>query len=159
MSEREQSGSIDPDDAEVKPEKRRAGDTGDLYQNITISGGVVGAIGGRRHDIQQGAGAEPAASHGPEAAQGYDLAAVRGLLLAAFGAEELRRLFLYTSSAGLRPLTREFGPSDGLVTMVDRVIRFCLTRALFPDLLREVRQANPGQYARFEPRLREAGYD
>ena len=38
--------------------------------------------------------------------------------------------------------------------MVDRVIEFCLARALFPELLREVEQANPDQYARHRPRLR-----
>lgn len=157
MNEREHNGPIDPEDnaagGEAEPEKPRADVTGDLYENITISGGVVGAIGGRGHHIQQGTAAEPVTGPQVEDAQGYDLAAVRALLLAAFSAEELRSLFTYTSSAGLRPLAREFSPTDGLAAMVDRVIRFCHTRALFPDLLREVRQANPGQYAQFEPRL------
>ena len=158
MSERDDYGSTDLEDSgvggETKPEKPRVDDTGDLYENITISGGVVGAIGGRGHQIRQGVAAEPAAGSRPETAQGYDLAAVRDLLLAAFTAEDLRRLFLYTSNTELRPLTEEFSPADGLAAMVDRVIQFCLARALFPDLLREVEQANPDQYARFESRLR-----
>ena len=158
MSERGDYGSIDLEDSgaggATKPEKPRVDDTGDLYESITISGGVVGAIGGRGHHIRQGVAAEPVPGPGAETAQGYDLAAVRDLLLAAFTAEELRSLFLYTSSAGLRPLTREFSPTDGMAAMVDRVIEFCLTRALLPELLHEVEQANPDQYAQFESRLR-----
>ncbi len=83
----------------------------------------------------------------------YNIAAIRDLLLAAFTAQDLRRLFLYTANADLRPLTAEFSPNDGLAAMVDKTIEFCQVRGLLPELLREVEQANPRQYARFAGRL------
>jgi 3',5'-cyclic AMP phosphodiesterase CpdA len=83
----------------------------------------------------------------------YHLAVVRDLLVAAFTAENLRRLFLYTSNVELRPLIQEFSPSDGLAAMVDKAITFCETHRLLPDLLREVERANPRQYAQFAGRL------
>jgi hypothetical protein len=79
--------------------------------------------------------------------------AVRDLLLAAFTAEDLRRLFLYTSNDKLRPLVQRFGSRAGLADMVDETIEYCQPRLLFPDLLSEVKQANPRQYDRFEPLL------
>jgi hypothetical protein len=87
------------------------------------------------------------------AASGPDPAAVRDLLLAAFTADDLRRLFLYTANPDLRPLTNRFSSRDGLAEMAETVITYCQKRNLLADLLREVRQANPRQYARFEPLL------
>lgn len=81
------------------------------------------------------------------------LAATRDLLLAAFTAEDLRRLVLYTSSPALRPLANEFGPSDGLATAVEKIVTYCWKRDLLPALLNEVKADNPSQYARFAPRL------
>jgi hypothetical protein len=79
------------------------------------------------------------------------------LLLAAFTAEDFRRLFLYSSNVELRPLIQEFSPGDGLAAMVDRAIIFCQTHRLLPDLLREVERANPRQYAQFAGRLSSVG--
>jgi hypothetical protein len=115
--------------------------------NIAITGDVQGGV-----TIIQGAA--PAARETPQPpapsdTRSYDLAAVRDLLLAAFTAPDLRRLFLYTANAELRPLAQAFSPNDGLVAMVDRVIEFCHTRDLVPDLLAEVQRTNPRQYARF----------
>jgi hypothetical protein len=119
--------------------------------NIAITGDVQGGV-----TIIQG-GAPPARGTPqpptPSDTRSYDLAALRDLLLAAFAAPDLRRLFLYTANTELRPLAQEFSPSDGLVAMVDRVIEFCQTRDLVPDLLQEVQRANPRQYAHFAPRL------
>jgi hypothetical protein len=78
-----------------------------------------------------------------------DLAVVRDLLLAAFTVPDLRRLFLYTTDAELRPLLKAFSPNDGLATMADRAIEYCQIRNLLPNLLCEVQRANPRQYARF----------
>jgi hypothetical protein len=86
--------------------------------------------------------------------QPYRLSTVRELLLAAFTAEELFRLFLYTEDLGLRPLRDEISPADGLATLVDRTITYCEKRALLPNLLAEVQQTNPNQYARFESQLK-----
>jgi tetratricopeptide (TPR) repeat protein len=82
------------------------------------------------------------------------LAAVRDLLLAAFTAEDLGRLVLYTANTALGPLRDEFGPSDGLATMIDKTIIYCHKRGLLPVLLDEVKEANPSQYRRFASRLR-----
>jgi hypothetical protein len=89
-----------------------------------------------------------------ETAPSYSHKAVRDLLEAAFTSDELRRLFLYTENLQLRPLIRYFSSNDGLVQMIDRVIEFCSTRALLPDLLADVKSQNPRQYARFEDLLR-----
>lgn len=83
--------------------------------------------------------------------QAYNLAAIRQLLQAAFTAEELRR-FCYDRPA-FRPITNRFGPGHGLDDMVDEVITYCETYLTFPELLDEIRQANPRQYERFAARI------
>ena len=107
-------------------------DTGRLFADVK-GGGV--AAGGSESD--------------------YNLAAVRDLLLAAFTAADLRRLFLYSGNAELQPLTRQFSDGDGLEAMVEKTIQHCAKQGLFPDLLAEVQRANPRQYARFAGRKRE----
>jgi hypothetical protein len=125
--------------------------------NIAITGDVQGGLrivqrGGQ--DAGGGGGGTGLASaragaSDPSSPTGPELAAIRDLLLAAFTAAELRRLVMYTTNEELRPLVQEFSPNDGLKAMVDRTVAFCLTRDLLPDLLVEVKKANPGQYARF----------
>jgi hypothetical protein len=138
------------DEGEAGAGVSRGGESGDVYGEITVSGGVVGSIGGRGHRIQQAGGTAPGAVPGPDA----DLAVLRDLLLNAFSAADLRRLVLYTAKRGLRPLGREFSDNDGLAVMVDKTIQYCQTRDLLPDLLQEVARANPRQYARYERHLR-----
>jgi hypothetical protein len=84
----------------------------------------------------------------------YDPRTVRDLLMAAFSADELRRLVLYSSNKGLRRLMPEFSPGDSLTTLVDKTIEYCMRRDLLPELLKEVSRESPRQYARFEGRLR-----
>jgi hypothetical protein len=120
--------------------------------NITITGDVQGGLTIVQGGVPTSAAVPPPAA--PVDTGGYDLAAVRDLLLAAFTAPDLRRLFLYTDNGGLRPLTQEFSPNDGLTAMVDRTIEFCLSRNLLPDLLREVERVNSRQYAHYAHRLR-----
>jgi hypothetical protein len=115
--------------------------------NIQVTGDVQGGVTIFQSGWPPAAGAEVDTG-------GYDLQAVRDLLLAAFTAPDLRRLFLYTPNAELRRLSREFGPNDGLNAMVETAIQFCLARRLLPDLLGEVERANPRQYAHFAGRLR-----
>jgi hypothetical protein len=83
--------------------------------------------------------------------QAYNLAAIRELLLAAFTAEELRR-FCYDRPT-FRPITNRFGPGHGLDDMVDEVITYCDAYLTFPELLDEIKQANPRQYEHFAARL------
>jgi predicted phosphodiesterase len=122
--------------------------------------GGVAVVGDQNAVITGQAGRDVAVSHGGApvpatlvATDGYDLRVVRDLLLAAFSAAELRRLFLYTGKAGLQPLVREFGPSDGLAAMADKTIEYCQVHRLLPDLLEEVQRANRRQYDRFAGRL------
>lgn len=94
-----------------------------------------------------------ASTASPSPTADYDIAAVRELLLAAFTAPDLRRLFLYTSNPELRPLTLEFSDHDGLATLVDKTITYCQTHALLPGLLHALEQVNPRMYTRFAGRL------
>jgi formylglycine-generating enzyme required for sulfatase activity len=84
-------------------------------------------------------------------AQGYNIAAIRQLLLAAFTPEELRR-FCY-DRPDFRPVVDLFGPGLGFSAMVDQVVEYCDRRVLLDELLAEVKQTNPRQYARFEATL------
>jgi hypothetical protein len=70
--------------------------------------------------------------------QNYNSAAIRELLLAAFTADDLRRFFLYTQNKHLKPLRQQFSPEDGLEAMAEKVILYCQTRSLLPDLLEEL---------------------
>ena len=80
-------------------------------------------------------------------AQEYNMAAIRQLLLAAFPPEELRR-FCY-DRPDFRPVVRRFSPRHSLEDMADALITYCDTYLLFPELLAELKQQNPRQYARF----------
>jgi ABC-type multidrug transport system fused ATPase/permease subunit len=84
--------------------------------------------------------------------QDHNSASVRELLLASFTPEELRRFC--QDRPAFRSTVNRFGPGHGLDDMVDEVIAYCEARALFDELLVEVKEANPRQYARFEPLLR-----
>ncbi len=83
--------------------------------------------------------------------QKSNIATIRQLLLAAFTPEELRRFC--EDRPTFRPVVRRFGPGYGHDDMVDEVITYCRTRLLFKELLLEVKDHNPRQYARFEPDL------
>jgi hypothetical protein len=83
----------------------------------------------------------------------YRLDTVRELLVAAFTAEDFRRLFLYTSHPRLGELTKRFGRNAGLANMVDEAVEFCVAQDLLADLLAEVKKANPRQYAHYAPSL------
>lgn len=82
------------------------------------------------------------------------LTAVRGLLLAAFTAFDLRRLLLHSSNPAFHLLAKEFSPQDNLVEVVDRTISFCEARDLLQDLVREVECARPHYYAHYVQQLR-----
>ena len=83
----------------------------------------------------------------------YNISAIRDLLLAAFSAETLVR-FCQDRSA-FRPVIDEFSPGHGLADMVDEIVTFCEKQWLWDDLLREVEQENPRQFAAFQDRIRE----
>jgi len=85
----------------------------------------------------------------------YDIGAIQGLLRAAFTPEQLRR-FCYERPS-FRPIVVESSPNDSLALLVDRVVEYCDKQVLLDQLLAEVRQVNPRQYARFEEKLRARG--
>lgn len=81
----------------------------------------------------------------------YDVGAIRRLLLAAFTPQELARFC--QDEAPFRPVVAYFGPGQGLVDMVDRLVDYCRTRALWEELLAAVKRANPAQYDRFAAQI------
>lgn len=94
----------------------------------------------------------PSPSRPPAAPAGPPLAVIRDLLLAAFTADDLRRLFLY-SAGPLHAVGDRFAPGDGLEAMVEKAVTYCHKQGLLPALLAEVQAANPAQYAHFAARL------
>lgn len=78
---------------------------------------------------------------------------MRDLLLAAFTADDLRRVILYTSRPALKPLIHQFSSGDGLAAMVEKTTTFCHKQDCVGDLLTEVKTANLRQFNRFESRL------
>jgi formylglycine-generating enzyme required for sulfatase activity len=79
--------------------------------------------------------------------QEHNIAAIRKLLLAAFTPEELRR-FCY-DRPDFRPVTNRFGRPYRLDDMVDELITYSDKYDLLSELLAELKQHNPRQYARF----------
>ena len=78
------------------------------------------------------------------------LRAVHDLLAAAYIEGDLRRLFVYTDNTALRPLQNELSAADGLEQMIEKAIRYCDTRGLLPDLLREVEKDRPKVFSSFQ---------
>ena len=76
-----------------------------------------------------------------------DLAALRVLLLNAFTAKDLQR-FCHDRTL-FRPLLEHCSPNASHQELSDVVLQFCGTRALFPELLREIRECRPRQYTRW----------
>ncbi len=87
----------------------------------------------------------------------YNLSAIRELLLAAFIPEDLR--CLCRDEPLLRPVLDQFSPKHNLNDMVSDLVDYCHDNRLWEELLAGIRQANPKQYARFEPRLHEPDSD
>jgi hypothetical protein len=83
------------------------------------------------------------------------LGIIRDLLLAAFDDSSFQRLFRYSSHPDLIRVQTRFADNDGMDDLVDKAIDYCQQRALLLDLLLAVKEANPAQYATFEPRLRD----
>jgi hypothetical protein len=81
--------------------------------------------------------------------ESYDIAAIRKLMLAAFGDEELKRFC--NDREFFRPICDKFGSNHGLDDIVNEVIEYCDTHVLFSELLEEVKLLNSRQYRRFAP--------
>jgi hypothetical protein len=144
----------DRKEKEAKASGSSPEESGDLYGHITVSGGVVGAIGGRGHHIEQGIESRNHAGASPDVDPDHPpIAAIRDLLTAAFTAKGLYRFC--QDRPDFRPLVAQFGSGQGLDDMVDRVIDHCRTQLLWHELLAEVAKESPRQFARFEPYLQD----
>jgi hypothetical protein len=142
----------DREEKEARTSESSPEESGDLYQQITVTGGVVGAIGGRGHHIKQDSDPLKHVGLGPDVDLDHPpLAAVRDLLTAAFTPETLYRFCL--DRPLFQPIVAEFGPGHGLDDMIDRVMDYCRTQLLWSEFLDQVAKANPRQYARFERSL------
>ncbi len=84
----------------------------------------------------------------------YDIAAIRSLMLDAFTAEELERFC--QERPAFDPVRDEFGPRFSFNDMIDATLDYCDRQRLLPDLLAEIEQLNPRQYARYRDRLLQA---
>jgi hypothetical protein len=91
---------------------------------------------------------QPSASPTP-AQPAFDTAAVRELLIAAFGDEELTT-FCYDN---FRPVYEEFATGMSRTQKVQRLVETCDRRGEMAGLLAQVKSANPYQYTKFESRL------
>lgn len=88
-----------------------------------------------------------------QAAQEPNIATVRALLKEAFTPEGLERFCL--DHEELRPIAG-FSSGQDLDDRVAEIIDYCRTHLLWNDLLAAMKEANPRQYARFEPKLHQA---
>ena len=99
--------------------------------------------------------AEPAAPAGPARLHidpgNPPIGVIRELMTDAFTDAELRRYC--EDSPSFRPVISNFGDKFSLADIVGELITFCSNRLLWDDLLAGIKEARPGQYARFESRL------
>lgn len=85
--------------------------------------------------------------------RGYNIAAIRNLLREAFTAQDLVRFC--TDRPNFRSVPGHFAHNASLEEMIDVVIDRCQVRELFPELLSEVQEYNPRQYAKHATSLDE----
>jgi len=83
----------------------------------------------------------------------FNTGAIRKLLLDAFTVEDLRRF--WQDSSAFRDLLDSVEEQKGLKGHVDKLITYCSKRLLFRELLAEVEERNPRQYARHQDKLRD----
>lgn len=93
--------------------------------------------------------ATPAPPSQPAPAPAWDTAAVRELLMAAFGDEDLTT-FCYDN---FRPVYEEFTTGMSRTQKVQRLVEHCERRGEMEKLLAQVERANPFQYERYRGRL------
>ena len=78
-----------------------------------------------------------------EESQRYNLSVIRDLLLSAFNPDELKELFYYSDNPELRDVVNQFLPGESLPAWVQKAVAFCERRDLVPQLLAEIKDANP----------------
>jgi hypothetical protein len=81
----------------------------------------------------------------------YDVAAIRNLIRDAFTDKTLRRFC--QDHRKLAGVVTSFPSGSSLEDMIDVLVEHCAKQMLFSDLLSLIREANPRQYRRYEPRL------
>jgi hypothetical protein len=113
---------------------------------------IVRTIGGTAARSAARPGAPPPVTPSAPAPPAFDTAAVRELLMAAFGDEELTT-FCYDN---FRPVYEEFAGGMSRTGKVQRLVEHCERKGQMAELLGKVERANPYQYDRFRDRLRSA---
>ena len=96
------------------------------------------------------AAATPAPPSQPAPSPTWNTAAVRELLMAAFGDEELTT-FCYDN---FRPVYEEFTTGMSRTQKAQRLVETCERRGEMEKLLAKIERANPYQYERYRGRLR-----
>jgi len=112
---------------------------------VAVGGGVQGDVTAGRPDHLPPEEGEPAV--GTET--GWNTAAVRDLLSAAFSDEELVTFCFDCFPA----VYEDLGSGMGKGQKVQRLLEYCLRRGQMEELLARVRTCNPAQYARFATQL------
>lgn len=79
-------------------------------------------------------------------------AVLRELLAESFGPPELQRFC--QERRELRPVVRQFSPTQGLDDRIDRLLDYCRTRLLWDFLLRELATVRPQQVQRYAAQLK-----
>ena len=123
--------------------------TGKLDEEAELAK-IVRAIGGTPQPPLVGRPAAKSPGPPPPPQPRYDTAAVRELVMAAFGDEELTT-FCYDN---FRPVYEEFTTGMSRTQKVQRLVETCDRRGEMERLLALVQKKNAYQYRRFEPQLR-----
>jgi tetratricopeptide (TPR) repeat protein len=87
----------------------------------------------------------------PSGSEHYNMAVIRNLLRDALTAEELRRFC--QDRPAFRPVLVHFGPGFSFADMIDVVLEYCQTLALFPQLLSDIQTLSPRQYERYRRQI------
>jgi len=89
------------------------------------------------------------------AADQYNLAAIRSLILSAFTPKELWRFCADRPS--FREAIIQFGVNPSLADMADVLLEYCETRLLLDELLAAIHESNPRQFERYQAVLHGGG--
>jgi CheY-like chemotaxis protein len=81
----------------------------------------------------------------------YNLATIRSLLIVAFSSEELQTLCF--DDPLFRPAFERFTRDMGKDRMIQELIEYCDRQLIVDKLLITIKKRNPGQFAKFEPKL------
>lgn len=124
-------GAASPDNLPSKPDKEaKAGEPPEAHERITITGGVVGAIGGRDHHVEQTVIYAAAPISPPPGPAGFDLGAMRRRLNQVFDDASLDAFCLEHFPDLYDRFGRGMGKDEKITLLLDHCRRLpaCLQR-------------------------------